>query len=329
MALGRRETPSPIGAADRKVELVDDAGGKLLELELWQLEQPYAELRIRTPKQLARMAASLLEEGQRSPLVVVAGTEASHYVLIDGHSRVRAMRRTHDELARVLWVPLEAAEALGWSYRLETGPRRTALEEGWLVRELMLAKRSLGEVAELVGRSKSWVSRRRGLVDELPEAIQFLVRTGGVSAHAAMKSLLPLARATAEAAVALGEAARREELTSRQLEVLCRGWHAASGVERERLVAEPRLYLEVMAKFGKAGKNERPALVRDFELLGAVARRSERVLRHGDDEESGAREALAVVWPRTEHALESLAVTVEEVTDAGLGHTSGDPTTAS
>jgi hypothetical protein len=70
-------------------------------------------------------------------------------------------------------------------------------------------------------------------------------------------------------------------------------------------------------------------LVADFELLGAVARRSERLLRQGDDEQSGAHEALAMVWPRTEHALELLSVAVEERTDAGSGHEDGDPAASS
>jgi ParB family chromosome partitioning protein len=308
---------------------VEEADRKLQQVELWQLEQPYADLRIRSPQQVARLTASLLEEGQRAPLVIIAGVESERYVLIDGHTRVRALRRAGDDVARALIVPLDAAEALGWSYRLETGTRRTAIEEGWLVRELTLCGRSLGEVAELVGRSKSWVSRRLGLVEELPESVQALVRTGALSAHAAMKSLLPLARANAQAAEQLAEGARREELTSRQIEVVCRGWHAARGPERERIVAEPRLYLEVTEQLARGKDRERPALVRDFELLCAVARRSERVLRRGDDDESGAREALTVVWPRTEHAIELLAVAVEERNDAGAGHETGDPAPSS
>lgn len=328
MGRGRRETASCSRAAGRSFGRVEEAGGKLQEVELWQLEQPYADLRIRAPQQLARLTASLLEEGQRTPLVIVVGAEAERYVLIDGHKRVRALRRAGDDVARALIVPLNAAEALGWSYRLETGPRRTALEEGWLVCELAVG-RSLREVAKLVGRSKSWVSRRLGLVEELPESVQALVRIGALSAHAAMKSLLPLARANAEAAEQLAESARREELTSRQIEIVCGGWHAARAAERERIVAEPRLYLEVTAELARGKNRERPALVSDFELLCAVARRSERVLRRGDDDESGAREALTVVWPRTEHALALLAVAVEERNDAGAGHETSDPAPSS
>src|SRR5688572_8921111 len=123
MGLGRRETPSPEIAAGRSVALVDKSDGKLLEIELWQIEQPYEELRIRTPRQLAQITASLLHEGQRSPVIVVAGDEPSRYVLIDGHTRAQALRRSREDVARALCVPLGAAEALGWSYRLETGGR--------------------------------------------------------------------------------------------------------------------------------------------------------------------------------------------------------------
>jgi ParB family chromosome partitioning protein len=330
MAPSRRETISPEAVADGRVCAVAGSADKSLEVELWQLEQPYAELRIRTPRQLARLSASLLEQGQTSPIVIVEGGEPGRYVLIDGHSRVRALGRCGNDVARALLVPLAPAEALAWSYRQESGPRRSPLEEGWLVRELRTSTGTLGAVAELVGRSKSWVSRRLGLVEELPEAIQSLVRGGAVGAHAAMKSLLPLARANAAAATRIAEIASREELTSREIEELCRGWYAAPDPDREQLFEKPRLYLAVTERLGnKKNKGERPPLVSDFELLAAVARRSERVLRRGDDDQSGAREAIAVVWPRTEEALERLAVAVEERRDAGLGDASGDSATPS
>jgi hypothetical protein len=49
-------------------------------------------------------------------------------------------------------------------------------------------------------RSVSWVSRRLGLVTDLPPAVQEQVRLSAIGAHAAMKYLVPLARANASAA---------------------------------------------------------------------------------------------------------------------------------
>jgi ParB/RepB/Spo0J family partition protein len=307
------------------VLVASERDGTPIEVELWQLEQPHADLRIITQKRVAELCASLLEHGQKTPLLVVPSSEPNRYVLIDGHARARAMKRARLDTARALVLGLGAAEALALAYRLESTRRRSALEEGWLVRELCAAgKRKLGEVADQLERSKSWVSRRLGLVQELPESVQALVRAGAVSPHAAMKSLLPLARANARAAERIGEISGREQLPSRAVDKLCRAWRAAQGEQREKLLREPLLYLQVEEQLGRAkAQAAQPPLVRDFELLAAVARRSERLLRQAQ-EQSGAPEALTVVWPRTENALARLDTAVKEAMDAGFGHTTGD-----
>ena len=62
-----------------------------------------------------------------------------------------------------------------------------------------------GGECERFDKSESWVSRRLALVSELPEPVQELVRSGGLPAHAAMKHLVPLARAKAAGWQALGD----------------------------------------------------------------------------------------------------------------------------
>jgi ParB family transcriptional regulator, chromosome partitioning protein len=52
-------------------------------------------------------------------------------------------------------------------------------------------------LAQRFDRTVSWVSRRLSLVRTLPEAIQQHVHDGHLVAHAAMKYLVPLARANA------------------------------------------------------------------------------------------------------------------------------------
>jgi hypothetical protein len=56
----------------------------------------------------------------------------------------------------------------------------------------------LEELARRFDRSVSWVSRRLALVELLPEAIQQQVREGKISAHVAMKFLVPVARINLE-----------------------------------------------------------------------------------------------------------------------------------
>jgi len=290
----------------------------LVELELSRLDLRYRSLRISEPQGVVRLAAALGSEGQTAPVLVIRpeGTP----ILIDGFVRVAALRRLGRDTVRAVLLPFSEAEALSFCYRQHQGRRPTALEEGWLVQELHVCQgRALAAVAAELERSTSWVSRRLGLVQELPEPLQELVRSGGLSAHGAMRSLLPLARANGEAAVRLGTIARREQLTTRQLGRLCAAWRAGDAQQREQLLAEPRLYLRLDEHVSaKSRRPEQPALVRDFETMQAIARRACRTLCDAQRrEQAGATEALLVVWPRTCGAFRELTLVVEEQTNAG------------
>lgn len=55
------------------------------DLEIAQLQRRYTDLRVMDPGRVGRLAASIAEEGQRSPVLVVGD------VLIDGYHRVQAL----------------------------------------------------------------------------------------------------------------------------------------------------------------------------------------------------------------------------------------------
>jgi len=313
------------------------------EVELWQLEPRFAALRIASRERHRQLVSSLLEHGQQAPLLTVLGDEPNRYVLIDGYARVGALRELGRDTAPVLALPLADTAALVFGYRLHSGQRRTALEEGWLVRELVEAHgKKLEDVAIELGHTRSWASRRLGLVRELPVHVQQLVREGKLCPHTAMRSLLPLARAnrTAETASSVDHIADvvvKEALGSRQAQVLCRAWRAASTEQRASLLASPRTYLKVDQALeatttpAKRTPPSQPTLVRDFEVLVSVARRAEGALRGhaAGSTELGESEALVLVWPRARKAFEALARRVEARLDAGLGNEDGDlPTQA-
>jgi len=287
----------------------------VVELELSRLDLRYRSLRIADLGGAVRLAAALGAEGQVAPVLAIqpAGTP----ILIDGFVRVAALRRLGRDTVPALLLPLTEAAALSFSYRQHRGRRPTALEEGWLVQELHVQQgQALGAVAAALERSTSWASRRLGLVRELPEPIQDWVRAGALSAHGAMRSLLPLARTNADAATRLGAIAREERLTTRQLGRLCAAWRAGNGEQRRQLLAQPRLYLRLDEHVAaKRQPSELPGLVRDFEALRGIARRACRTLGDARQrEQAGATEALLVVWPRTCGAFRELTQVVEEQT---------------
>lgn len=292
----------------------------IVEIELSRLDLKHAELRICDPQLLRRLALSVEATGQQSPVVAVESTVSpSRPVLVDGFLRVLAQRRLGMDTVSALLLPLTEAEGLSWCFRQQQGRRATAVEEGWLVQELHVHQRQpLAAVAAELERSTSWASRRLGLVRNLPEGIQQQVRKGAVSAHAAMRSLVPLARANAEAATALCKVACAEQLTSRQLNRLCAAWRAGDEQQRKQLLADPRLYLRLDEHISdKTAESRPPELVRDFEQLIATARRSHRTLRDWSRrDKAGANEALLVVWPRLCGAFRELTQAVEEQTCA-------------
>ena len=289
-----------------------------LEFELWQLDLKYAALRICEPNAVMALAASLDRHGQLAPVLAISAKPKP--ILVDGFVRVAALRRRGRDTVTVLLLPLSESEALTWSYRQKRGRRPTALEEGWLVEALMQKHgQSLPTIAARLERSTSWVSRRLGLVRELPTEIQEQVRRGHLSAYAAMRSLLPLARTNAVEAQRLAQLACKEQLTTRQIERLCAAWRAAVPEQRQRLFEHPRGYLQLEQHVSqqKAQADAKPSLVRDFEILAAIMQRCTRTLQDASRRsQSGANEAMLVVWPRVASAYRKLTQAVEAYTHA-------------
>lgn len=230
------------------------------EVELRTLALDYAHLRARDAKAEALLAASLAELGQQHPLLVVA-RERPRRVVIDGYRRVRALRALGLDTAVVLELGASEADALAYCHRLATGRRRSALEEGWLVRELSSMGRPLARIAASLGRSTSWVSRRLGLATALPTSIDTAVREGRLSPHGAMRSLVPLARANKGHAETLVAALGRESITTRQLAALWSAYRIADAEQRARMLEKPLLWLR--AKASVAPAPDEAAVLRD------------------------------------------------------------------
>jgi len=131
----------------------------------------------------------------------------------------------------------------------------------------------------------SWVSRRLSLVRTLPEAIQQHVHDGHLVAHAAMKYLVPLARANARDCVRFTEAIASHRLTTRQIGRLYQRYLAGPDTTRELVLSDPLLVLRVTDDTAHAPP--RPdasmpeALISDLQILGAVTRRAARRLQAG------------------------------------------------
>jgi ParB/RepB/Spo0J family partition protein len=258
--------------------------GWLVELEFHQLELRYEGLRVRQPARERRLLASLADAGQQMPIVVV--TAGSTYVVVDGHKRVRCLRRLQcDTVAAVVWEMAEA-EALIFRHLLHTDAPASAFEQGWLLRTLHEQHGlALDALARRFDRSVSWVSRRLSLVRTLPEAVQQHVQEGRLVAHAAMKYLVPLARANATACGRFVEAIASHRFSTRQIGRLYQVYLTGPDATRELVLTDPLLVLRVTDDTPHApvrpDASAPEALITDLHLLGAVARRAHRRLQRG------------------------------------------------
>jgi ParB family chromosome partitioning protein len=298
-----------------------------VELELDQLDLRYEVLRVRHTEREGRLLASLAADGQQAPIVVVAAGE--RYVVVDGFRRVRALRQLHRDVARATVWDMGEAEALLLTRSLRTGEGESALEQGWLLEAL---HRTFGmsqdTLARSFGRSSSWVSRRLALVEELPQAVQELVREGRIGAHVAMRCLAPMARATVDDCQTLASSIAGARLSSREAARVYEAWCGASRQARRRLVAEPLLYLRAHRHAqGEDGGRPSQPLLEDLELVARLARRTVRRWSEATAElPPSERRAVELLVRQAAADLRLVERRLEEgVSDADCRATGGDP----
>jgi ParB/RepB/Spo0J family partition protein len=252
-----------------------------MKLEFHQLDRRHEHLRVRNAQRQRQLLASLATAGQQTPIIVVAvSDQPDRYLVIDGYKRIAALEQLgRDTVEAVIW-PLNEVRALVLDRSLHWSERESALEEGWLLSELeQRFGYGLEELARQFDRSVSWVSRRLALVELLPDSVQQQVRTGEISPQVAMKYLVPVARGSLDDCQQMAAAFARHKFTSRQAGQLYAAWREASPQIRQRLLEQPQLFLKVQREAEPAVASPLQELLRDLEMVAAIAHRANRRLR--------------------------------------------------
>jgi len=263
-----------------------------MQLEFHQLDRRWEHLRVREPQRQSRLLASLAESGQQTPIVVVVSKDTcERYLVIDGHKRVAALEQLgRDTVEATLW-PMSEAEALLLSRSLRFSPQESALEQGWLLAGLeQRFGYGLDELARRFDRSASWVSRRLALVELLPEAIQQQVREGKIAAQVAMKYLVPVARVSAEDCTRMAAAFVAHRCDTRQAGQLYAAWRKGTRLVRERILAEPELFLKTQKQAPAAQPAAVEQLERDLQMAMAILHRAGRRLAVALTEMNGSQQ---------------------------------------
>jgi ParB/RepB/Spo0J family partition protein len=233
----------------------------------------------RAPGRERALVASIAEVGQLVPIaVVVDPADHQRFVVIDGFKRIRARRQLrHDTVRAVCW-DLTELEALLLHRSVRSAEGESVLEQAWLLEELRQRfTLTMEDLARQFERTPSWISRRLALTRELPDVVQDEIRAGRIIPHAAAKHLVPMARANRDHCERMARAIAKHGLSSREVGELYVGWRDGSPVSRERLIADPQLFLRTRRALREAPDDElgpREGLLRDVGVLGAVARRA-------------------------------------------------------
>jgi ParB family chromosome partitioning protein len=288
-----------------------------MELEFHQLDLRYRDLRVFDPTGESRLLVSLSQSGQRVPVLVVEGG-GGRYVLIDGYRRVSALGKLGRDTVSAMVLSLPEPEALLFAYRMERSGRRSALEEGWLLKELA-SVHGIGREAlsRALLRSESWISRRLSLVTVLPPSVQESVRKGAIPPQAAMKYFVPLARANREQCEQLVANLDGQRISVRGMEALYTAWRRGDGIVRDRIVSLPLLYLssceEIKRPDPPVPDSPADALRRDIAAIAAICRRVRmRLLRRERDAEIAEPFELSKTWADTRGAFTDLCAVMEE-----------------
>jgi ParB/RepB/Spo0J family partition protein len=165
--------------------------GPIEDVAISKMGERYAAFRIVDPRADRAMAKSMKKYGQMSP--VVCARIGGGYELVDGFKRLRACRHIGKTMlkARVLGGTERVVKAA--VIQLNRGSSISELEEAMVLSSL---HREDGltqtEIAVLLGRHKSWVSRRISLIERLHDEVRQDVRLGLLRASMGRElSMLP------------------------------------------------------------------------------------------------------------------------------------------
>ncbi len=221
---------------------------KEITVNLASLEAPYGALRGIHPRRERRMLVSVEAGGLHRPVVVVPSARAGHYVLVDGHKRLRALRKLKADVAPAVAWDLPPAEALARAYRAQDEDAWNAVEEGALVEELHRgAHWTLKTIADALERTVGWVSRRLGLVQDLAGPILDSLQRGKIGVHSAVTCLLPLSRDNKPLAERLAQRLAEGAFTTRQIQRLYDHCRRGPPEVANQIAADPATFLKSLS----------------------------------------------------------------------------------
>lgn len=201
------------------------------------LDLRYEGHRVRDDAAEARLGASIAERGIQEPLEGV--DTPRQRILLNGFKRYRCAKKLGIEC--VPYLSLGEEEATGIICLMRTGKQRglNLLEQAKFTVELLTVHgMSPAEVAQTLGRSKSWVSMRGNLLREMSQEVQRILFRGAFPVYSYMYTLRPFMRMNSVGRQPIErfvKATAGKRLSVREIEMLAHGYFRGPDSLREAI----------------------------------------------------------------------------------------------
>lgn len=248
-------------------------------VELSSLDLRYEGHRLRDDAREARLLASIAERGIEDPLDGVDTPDGRF--LLNGFKRYRCAKKLGIGSAPYQSLAEDEATGIANLMRVSTDNGLGILEQARFVVDLLtLHAMSLAEVAELLGRSKGWVSMRRGLLEEMSQPIQEILFRGAFPVYSYLYTLRPFRRMNGigqEQIERFMNVVSGKRLSVRDIDLLARAYFQGPASLREAIeTGKLNWSLEQMKGVPDdvegCGEFER-LLLKDLEFVGKYLRR--------------------------------------------------------
>lgn len=209
----------------------------MVDIELSHLDLRYTDLRIRNKTQEGKLLASIAERGIEEPLEGV-DVEGGH-LLLNGFKRYRCARTLNLKTVPYSCLGQDAITAMAALLRITPAHSLSILEQAAFVDQLRTSEQlTIAEIAELLCRSKAWVSMRTGLMGEMTDAIRQKLFSGVFPVYSYMYTLRQFMRMNSISKQQIEEfvvALSGKHLSVRQIEQLAQGYFGGCESFRQQI----------------------------------------------------------------------------------------------
>ena len=249
------------------------------EVELSSLDLRYERLRMKNRTQEGRLLSSIVERGIEEPVEGV-DTQGAR-VLLNGFKRCRCARKLGIATLPYTSLGEDEAAAIVALLRISKATSLGILEQAGFIDELRTMQQlSVAEVAELLSRSKGWVSMRVGLIGEMTDTIRQKLFSGAFPVYPYMYTLRQFMRMNAVSKPEVEQfvvALSSKNLSVREIEQLAHGYFRGPESFREEIqagnIALPLSRLREVSDDPDGCSSFERALLKDLEITGKYMQR--------------------------------------------------------